>query len=226
MSASVGTRPRFCRRCFSSSRYSIRFNRWVLSNRGSCDGNAGPASGWSDCRDHVPTRHFSRYFAEIPRSEGLNAFDVKDLSTLNGPVARQLHTSILREMFRMSAQGGDVRGLGHCRRERDRDAARRPARRTSLGIVRAIVAHLGEPSAPPRIAPARGPPLSDMPDARAGGFDPHAQPASAYEFHQRITWYPRLSAAIRARRRAGARQAREVRPPTLAKNPARGNRGF
>jgi len=38
--------------------------------------------------------------------------------------------------------------------------------------VRDILAHLGAPTAPPRIAPARGPPLSDMPDARAGGFDP------------------------------------------------------
>jgi hypothetical protein len=55
---------------------------------------------------------------------------------------------------------------------------------TDAPNVRAILAHLGEPTTPPRIAPARGPPLSDMPDAKAGGFDPHAQ----YEFDQRITW--------------------------------------
>ena len=59
---------------------------------------------------------------------------------------------------------------------------------TDPAAVRAILAHLGEPTAPPRIAPARGPPLWDLPDARAGGFDPHAQPAPEHEFDQRITW--------------------------------------
>lgn len=54
--------------------------------------------------------------------------------------------------------------------------------------VRAILAHLGEPTEPPRIAPARGPPLWDLPDAGAGDFDPHAQPAPEYEFDQRLTW--------------------------------------
>jgi hypothetical protein len=59
---------------------------------------------------------------------------------------------------------------------------------TDAPNVRAILAHLGEPTSTPRIAPARGPPLSDTPDARAGGFDPYAQPAPEYEFDQRITW--------------------------------------
>ena len=54
--------------------------------------------------------------------------------------------------------------------------------------VRDILDHLGEPTAPPRIAPARGPPLWDLPDARTGDFDPHAQPAPEYEFDQRLTW--------------------------------------
>ena len=35
-----------------------------------------------------------------------------------------------------------------------------------------ILAHLGEATSPPRIAPARGPPLREMPDAGQGGFDP------------------------------------------------------
>jgi len=55
-------------------------------------------------------------------------------------------------------------------------------------IVRDILVHLGEPTAPPPIAPARGPPLWDLPDAGAGGFAPHAQPAPEYEFDQRIAW--------------------------------------
>ena len=54
--------------------------------------------------------------------------------------------------------------------------------------VRAILAHLGEPTAPPRIAPARGPPLWDLPDAGTADFDPHAQPAPEYEFDQCIAW--------------------------------------
>jgi hypothetical protein len=54
--------------------------------------------------------------------------------------------------------------------------------------VRDILAHLGEPTAPPRIAPARGPPLWDLPDAGTADFDPHAQPAPEYAFDQRIVW--------------------------------------
>ncbi|MGH8702563.1 MAG: transposase [Burkholderiales bacterium] len=57
---------------------------------------------------------------------------------------------------------------------------------TDPGTVRAILAHLGEPIHPPAIAPARGPPLWDMPEAAR--LDPHAQPAPAYEFDQRIAW--------------------------------------
>jgi len=59
---------------------------------------------------------------------------------------------------------------------------------TDAQTVRAILAHLGEPTAPPRIAPARGPPLWDLPAAGAGGGDPHAQPALEYEFDQRLAW--------------------------------------
>jgi hypothetical protein len=54
--------------------------------------------------------------------------------------------------------------------------------------VRDILAHCGEPTAPPRIAPARGPPLWNLPDAGPGGFDPHAQPAPEVEFDQRVAW--------------------------------------
>jgi hypothetical protein len=54
--------------------------------------------------------------------------------------------------------------------------------------VRQILVHLGEPTSPPRLAPARGPPLWEMPDAGKDRFDPHAQPAPDYEFDQRIAW--------------------------------------
>ena len=59
---------------------------------------------------------------------------------------------------------------------------------TEAPAVRQILAHLGEPTSPPRLAPARGPPLWDMPDAEQRGFDPQAQPAPDYEFDQRIGW--------------------------------------
>ena len=55
--------------------------------------------------------------------------------------------------------------------------------------VRAILAHLGEPTAPPRIAPARGPPLWEATgDAHDPAADPLLQPAPAFEFDQRLSW--------------------------------------
>ncbi|MGB7990389.1 MAG: transposase [Candidatus Methylophosphatis roskildensis] len=59
---------------------------------------------------------------------------------------------------------------------------------TEAVSLRQILAHLGEPTSPPRMAPARGPPLWEMPDAEHSPFDPHAQPAPDYEFDQRIAW--------------------------------------
>ena len=59
---------------------------------------------------------------------------------------------------------------------------------TDRPTVRDILGHLGVPTAPPPIAPARGPPLWDLPDAGAGGFAPHAQPAPQYKFDQRLAW--------------------------------------
>jgi hypothetical protein len=54
--------------------------------------------------------------------------------------------------------------------------------------VREILACLGEPTSAPPMAPARGPPLSEMPDAGKDRFDPQAQPAPDYEFDQRVAW--------------------------------------
>ena len=59
---------------------------------------------------------------------------------------------------------------------------------TEAPAARQIVAQLGEATSPPRIAPARGPPLREMADARQGEFDPQAQPAPDFEFDQRIAW--------------------------------------
>jgi hypothetical protein len=51
-----------------------------------------------------------------------------------------------------------------------------------------MLAHLGEATAPPRLMPARGPPLWEMLDAEPGEYDPQAQPVPDYEFDQRIAW--------------------------------------
>ena len=63
---------------------------------------------------------------------------------------------------------------------------------TAAPTVRAILAHLGAPMAPPRIAPARGPPrweaaVAEWVDARRQR-DPSAQPEPACAFAQRIAW--------------------------------------
>jgi hypothetical protein len=53
---------------------------------------------------------------------------------------------------------------------------------TGSQTVRNVLGYFGDPTTPPRIAPARGPLLSDVPDAKVDGFDPHAQPALDCEF--------------------------------------------
>jgi hypothetical protein len=63
---------------------------------------------------------------------------------------------------------------------------------TDASTVRTILAHLGEPTAPPRIAPARGPPLWEAAGAELVNqrlqWDLSAQPEPAYAFDQRIAW--------------------------------------
>ena len=57
-------------------------------------------------------------------------------------------------------------------------------------VIREILSHLGEPTSAPRIAPARGPPLWELPVAGQAEreSDPQAQPAPDYEFDQRVAW--------------------------------------
>jgi len=66
---------------------------------------------------------------------------------------------------------------------------------TSGAEVRKILEHIGVDSEPPRISPARGPPLWDDCDAQAGeeaqiepDWDLAAQPAPDYEVDQRVNW--------------------------------------
>lgn len=55
-------------------------------------------------------------------------------------------------------------------------------------VIREILGHLGEPTSPPRLMPARGPPLWEMQDSGSDAIDCCAQPAPDYEFDQRIAW--------------------------------------
>ncbi len=55
-------------------------------------------------------------------------------------------------------------------------------------VIREILGHLGEPTSPPRLMPARGPPLWEMQDSGSDAIDPQAQPAPDHEFDQRIAW--------------------------------------
>jgi hypothetical protein len=64
---------------------------------------------------------------------------------------------------------------------------------TEPSTVRQILDHLGEPTRPPRFAPARGPPLWEaVTAAPPAGSDPQwepvAQPLPAIDFDQRLTW--------------------------------------
>jgi hypothetical protein len=68
------------------------------------------------------------------------------------------------------------------------------------GAVRDILTPLGEPTSPPRLMPARAPPLWEMPDATLGEDDPQAQSASEYEFDQRIAWSGRCGLEVPMRK--------------------------
>ncbi len=55
--------------------------------------------------------------------------------------------------------------------------------------VKKILTHLGEPTAAPLLAPARGPPLWEAAQpGDPGDADPFAQPMPEFEFDQRIEW--------------------------------------
>jgi hypothetical protein len=66
---------------------------------------------------------------------------------------------------------------------------------TEAAPVQRILDHFGEPTTPPRTAPARGPPPWEEEDCGAVSVDeerfpgdPLAQPEPNYEFDQRVTW--------------------------------------
>jgi hypothetical protein len=61
---------------------------------------------------------------------------------------------------------------------------------TEAPAIREILGHLGESTAAPPLAPARGPPLWEWSGIEPAEqeSDPQAQPAPDYEFDQRVVW--------------------------------------
>ena len=55
-------------------------------------------------------------------------------------------------------------------------------------MIQAILGHLGEPKQPPRLRPARGPLLWEMPDRGSDAINPQAQPMPDHEFGKRVAW--------------------------------------
>ena len=85
--------------------------------------------------------------------------------------------------------------------------------------VRDILVHLGEPTAPPRIAPARGPPLWEAAGAEHDpSADPLLQPTPAFEFDQRLSLVATTVAARLCATPGGL-------VPAPARLPARGHLG-
>ena len=54
--------------------------------------------------------------------------------------------------------------------------------------IREIFTHVGEPDDPPRIAPARDPPLWEAAGQGGDADALLAQPMPEYEFDQRVSW--------------------------------------
>jgi hypothetical protein len=59
---------------------------------------------------------------------------------------------------------------------------------TEAAPVERILTHIGEPSRPPQVAPARGPPTGDGAPEPMPDWDLLAQPAPDFEFDQRVAW--------------------------------------
>ena len=60
---------------------------------------------------------------------------------------------------------------------------------TGGAVIREILGHMGEPESPPRLMPARGPPLREMPGSAPDESERQAQPMPDYEFDRRIAWW-------------------------------------
>jgi hypothetical protein len=59
---------------------------------------------------------------------------------------------------------------------------------TQAPALNTILAHLGEPTSPPEVAPARGPPLWDQAPEPLANWDDAPAPVPEFVFDQRLSW--------------------------------------
>jgi hypothetical protein len=59
---------------------------------------------------------------------------------------------------------------------------------TAPPAVKTILAHLGEPTTPPEVARARGPPLWEQAPEPMGNWDEAPAPVPEFVFDQRVSW--------------------------------------
>jgi len=59
---------------------------------------------------------------------------------------------------------------------------------TAAPALQSILTHLGEPTSPPKLAPARGPPLWDQAPEPLPHWDEAPAPVPQYVFDQRSSW--------------------------------------
>jgi hypothetical protein len=60
---------------------------------------------------------------------------------------------------------------------------------TDTASITCILDHVGEPTQPPPVSPARGPPEWEAPFDPSPAFDPsEAEPAPTFEFDQTVSW--------------------------------------
>ena len=112
-----------------------------------------------------------RYYAF---QRGLHPCPVTLAANQSSVSARTVCAACADQSLRCTHCGGEIRSIAFI---------------TAAATGRDINVHLGGPTAPPRIAPARGPPRWA---AAAVEYDPSADPVlpptPAFEFDQRVTW--------------------------------------
>jgi hypothetical protein len=116
------------------------------------DPNQGPGGPILVITSDAPSAKFGRYYAEILRTEGFNAFAVADVSTVNESMLANYDVAILAKMTLTPGQVTLLSELGDRRRQPDRDGSRPRA----IGSARHSV---------PSAARCRGLPARRQPDA-------------------------------------------------------------
>ena len=124
-----------------------------------------------------------------PAMIGASPSDATPTEPAHRQAARYVWALLLARIYEVPLLCPKCSGVrGYCLRTSLRHKMRIIAFSNEGAVIREILGHLGEPISPPRLMPARGPPLCEMRDSGSNVIDPHAQPAPDYAFDQRIAW--------------------------------------